>query len=251
MLGLVSISFRSLSPREIVSLCRDCGLSVIEWGSDVHAPYDNAERLAEIVRLQEESGISCSSYGTYFRLGVTPLEELPSYIAAAKTLGTRVLRIWGGKKNYETLSVEEREIFLDEAKRAAEIADRAGVTLAFECHNNTFTNCIEGALTLMRTVDSPSLRMYWQPNQHRTADINCAYAEAIAPYVVNLHVFEWKGKNRYPLRDGVALWREYLSYFKGDENLLLEFMPDDDPRSLPAEVNALKEIAQGFCKTES
>ena len=243
MLGLVSISFRSLSPSELISLCRENGLSCIEWGSDVHAPYDDPDRLSEIVELQKESGIICSSYGTYFRLGVTSLEELPRYIEAAKALGTRVLRIWGGNKNYEDLTDEERSALLAEAKKAAKIAEKAGVTLAFECHNKTFTNRLEGALTLMKEVSSPSLRMYWQPNQHRSEAENLAYAEAISEYTVNLHVFQWKGKSRFSLHDGVDEWKRYLSCFKGSEHLLLEFMPDDNPLSLPEEVKALKKIA--------
>ena len=97
--GLVSISFRSLSPEEIVALCREAGLCAIEWGSDVHAPYNDPQKLNRIVALQKESGIVCSSYGTYFKLGVHDTEELHGYIAAAKLLGTDILRLWCGDKN--------------------------------------------------------------------------------------------------------------------------------------------------------
>ena len=75
-LGLVSVSFRDRTPREILEAMKCAGLSVVEWGSDVHAPYADTERLTEITNLQKEYGIQCSSYGTYFRLGETPLEEL-------------------------------------------------------------------------------------------------------------------------------------------------------------------------------
>ena len=80
-LGLVSISFRKHAPREILQAMREVGLTEIEWGSDVHAP---PEKAAEIARLQAEFGINCSSYGTYFTLGKTPLSELERYIAAAQ-----------------------------------------------------------------------------------------------------------------------------------------------------------------------
>lgn len=248
--GLVSVSFRPLSPAEIVSLCTENGLSYIEWGSDVHAPHDNLERLKEIADLQAANNIRCSSYGTYFKLGETPIQELPRYISAAKILGTQVLRIWCGNKDYELLTDTQRAVILDEAKTAARIAEESGVTLCMECHNNTFTNCLDGALTLMKKVDSPAFRMFWQPNQYRSDEENLEYAEAIAKYTVNVHVFEWKGQNRYSLENGIELWKKYLSYFKGDEILLLEFMPDDSPLSLPREVKALKEIVASLSTSQ-
>ena len=66
-LGLVSVSFRKITPEEILSAVRDAGLSCIEWGSDVHAPCKDTERLYGLVELQKKYGITCSSYGTYFR----------------------------------------------------------------------------------------------------------------------------------------------------------------------------------------
>ena len=94
MLGLVSISFRSLPPEALIEQAKAAKLSCVEWGSDVHAPCTDEAALDHILRLQSRSGIVCSSYGTYFRLGQTPLQELPAYIRAAKKLGTRILRLW-------------------------------------------------------------------------------------------------------------------------------------------------------------
>ena len=98
-LGLVSVSFRGHTPKEILEAMKANGLAVIEWGSDVHAPANDKEALLSIAALQAQYGITCSSYGTYFRLGVTPIEELEAYIAAAVLLGTDVLRLWCGAKS--------------------------------------------------------------------------------------------------------------------------------------------------------
>ena len=68
-IGLVSVSFRGLSPEEIIRIAKDAGLNRIEWGSDVHAPFDDAERLSTIAACQRSAGLRCSSYGTYFVLG--------------------------------------------------------------------------------------------------------------------------------------------------------------------------------------
>lgn len=51
--GLCSVSFRALSPEQIVQLAQSAGLSCIEWGADVHVPpgdFQNAERIARLIR---------------------------------------------------------------------------------------------------------------------------------------------------------------------------------------------------------
>ncbi len=240
--GLVSVSFRSLEPAEIVKLCRENGLGHIEWGSDIHAPCDNCAKIEEIVALQENSGTKCSSYGTYFRIGVNDCTELYTYINAARMLGTDILRLWCGDKNYTDMSEEERSFIISESKKAAKMAEDEGVTLCMECHNKTFTNCVEGALRLMSDVDSANFRMYWQPNQYRTLESNIEYAQKIAKYTKVIHVFNWSGKNKYPLGEAVDIWKKYLSFFDGTQKLLLEFMPDGRPESLKDESDALRRI---------
>ena len=42
--GLVSVSFRKKPPEEILSAMKGAGLSVIEWGGDVHAPSDDIQK---------------------------------------------------------------------------------------------------------------------------------------------------------------------------------------------------------------
>ena len=119
--GLVSISFRSLSVEELVNKVKNAGLEYIEWGSDVHAPKDDIKKLEMIAKLQEETGIKCSSYGTYFRFMKDDPEELRGYIKAAKILGTDILRLWCGSKNHADLTAEEREFIISESKKAAKI----------------------------------------------------------------------------------------------------------------------------------
>lgn len=238
-LGLVSVSFRGCSPTEILTAMKAAGLDYIEWGSDVHAPPGKAEELA---LLQKSYGIACCSYGTYFRLGVTPMEELPAYIAAAKRLGTDILRLWCGNKNSEEYTEEEKEELFSACRAAADIAEESGVVLCMECHNKTYTNRKEAAFELMQTVGSESFRMYWQPNQHRTEAENLEYAGLLSSYTVNIHVFNWKGKEKYPLGDAKALWKKYLDCFDTDRALLLEFMPDGKLETLKAEAGALREI---------
>lgn len=243
-LGLVSISFRSLSPEEIIREVKNAGLSCIEWGSDIHAPCDDTEKLKRIASLQNQYGISCCSYGTYFRLGVNDTEELQKYIDAAKILGTDVLRLWCGDKSTGEYSEDEEKHLFGECKKASEIAEKNGVTLCLECHNGTYTELKEGAIKLMKEINSPALRMYWQPNQFTSSDENKRYARLLSSFTKNIHVFNWTSTDRFPLSQAVSLWKEYLTYFNKNQTLLLEFMPDDSIDSLITEAESLRKIAE-------
>lgn len=243
-LGLVSISFRAHTPEEILTAMKAAGLTHIEWGSDVHAPPNDKERLAALVALGEKYGVTVSSYGTYFRLGETPLAELSAYISAAKALGTDILRLWCGEKSGADMTAAEKEALFSECRAAARIAEAAGVILCMECHRATFTERVEDSLSLMEAVSSPSFRMYYQPHQWKSIEENCKMAAQLAPHVNVLHVFQWKGSERFSLREGIDEWRRYLTSFDG-QPLLLEFMPDDKIETLGTEADALRRIVGG------
>lgn len=245
ILGLVSISFRKESPEAILRAAANAGLSCIEWGSDVHAPCSDPARIQQIVQLQNQCGITCSSYGTYFRLGETPIDELPSYINAAKLLGADILRLWCGSKRADNCTAEEKDYLFSQCRQASAMAEAAGVTLCMECHIRSYTETVDGALELMEAVNSPAFQMYWQPNQFRTVEENIRYAQALQAYITHIHVFQWKGKERFPLETGIDEWRRYLEALPGQRTLLLEFMPDDQIDSLVIEANALRRIAGG------
>ena len=243
--GLVSVSFRKLTPEAVLQATKQAGLTCIEWGSDVHAPCGDAQQLRKIAALQQTYGIKCCSYGTYFRLGVTPMKELPGYIAAAKTLGTDVLRLWCGNRAPEKYTPEERQELFGQCRQAAVLAEAEGVTLCMECHMTTYTETKEGALELMQAVNSRVFRMYWQPNQFRTIEENIAYASLLKPYVHHIHVFQWKGRERFPLATGVQEWQQYLQILAPQHGLLLEFMPNDDVSELPGEAETLLLLTGG------
>ena len=244
-LGLVSRSFRKHTPEEIIQAVKAAGLSCIEWGSDVHAPCKDTDRLQSIAALQKEYGIECSSYGTYFNLETHSLNDLPDYIAAAGILGTNVLRLWGGTKKGADMTAEELSVFTNTCRRAAAMAEEAGVILCLECHMRSVTETPDCAVSLMETVTSPHFRMYWQPFQWLDTEGSLAVAKAVAPYARHIHVFNWRGGDRFPLLDAVEDWKAYLTAFTTPRTLLLEFMPDDRMESLPTEADALRAIIGG------
>lgn len=240
--GLVSVSFRQNSVDDIIHAASAAGLSCIEWGSDVHLPPGDRELALTVAEKTKAAGLFCCSYGSYFRLGQDAPEMILPYLATAKMLGTNILRIWGGAKNFEEYDKREIDALVLQAKRAAQLAGQQGITLCLELHNWTVTNTYRNALFFVRAVGSDHLKLYWQPNQFQSDAYNLESAKALAPYVTQLHVFNWKGKDKFPLADAIPLWRDYLKAFDGDHCLLLEFMPDGEIASLQKEAQALFSI---------
>ncbi len=240
--GLVSVSFRQLSPEEVVRAAVAAGLYNIEWGSDVHAPCADTARLQQIRQLQQSYGVKCCSYGTYFYLSTSPMEELPGYIQAAKVLGTDILRVWTGNKSPWKYTEEEKQALYARSREAARLAEDAGVILCLECHRNTYTETKEHTLELMEAVNSPAFRIYWQPHEYFTVEENVQYIQLLKDYIYHIHTYQCKGTQKLPLADGIDEWKTYLQEFRRNHYMLLEFMPDGKVETLPREADTLRSI---------
>lgn len=247
--GLVSISFRSLTPKEVISVCRGAQLDRVEWGTDSHTktPLD-AETVYE---MGSAAGVLPCSCGSYYKLGFSPRESFPTLLKIAKNLHTDLIRIWGGNHGSADLTARDTAALAKEAHELATMADAEGITLALECHPNTLTDRYEAELAFLESVDHPRLATYWQPNQFESRSYNLEAAEALAPFTKMIHVYAWSATERFPLSSDREIWSEYLSVFQkagGDYGTLLEFMPDDDPATLPREAAVLREIIQTVSK---
>ena len=154
--------------------------------------------------------------------------------------------MWAGKKKSDDCSDEEKELLFEQAKIAAELAKEHNVYFCLECHNNTYTETLEGALELIKNVNSDHFGMYWQPNQFKSLEYNLESAAALAKYVTNVHTFNWDKALRFPLSEGIEVWNKYVGIINADKsyehNYLLEFMPHDTPEEMPEECGALFEI---------
>ena len=247
--GLVSVSFRTLSCEEIIRIAASAGLEGIEWGGDVHVPPDNIENALIVAEMTHKAGLLVAAYGSYYRLGSYGTDyknEFKKVLSTACALGAPTIRIWAGTSASASVAENERERLVQEAKKLAEMAKEKDITIAFECHRNTLTDCRASALRLMHETGMPNLRMYWQPNEcYDFAENSLALADLL-PYAVNIHVFNWPEPGlRLPLSDGFDEWSAYFDTLKKDNVdrwCMLEFMPDDNPASLPREALTLKEL---------
>lgn len=247
--GLVSISFRQLPPEQIITLAAKAGLSGIEWGGDVHVPPGDIARAKCIGEQTRANGLAVSAYGSYYRLGQRGRDAARAFapvLAAAGALGAPVIRLWAGTKGSEEADEAYRAGITAEAKTLAAMAAAENMTLAFECHPDTLTDRCASTLRLMREIADEHLQMYWQPNDSLPFEENLRTLERLLEHLVNIHVFQWPRPGvREPLSAGEKEWLQYLSLAAAsgkDHWCSLEFMPDDDPASLPAEAQTLLDL---------
>ena len=245
--GLVSITYRKLSPEEIITRAVCAGLSCIEWGSDIHVPQTdilNARRVGEMTR---EAGLFVSSYGSYYRLGAG--QAFAPYLEVACALGAPMIRIWAGTHGSDGVDGATRAAWTEEAKAVCRMAAERGITVAFEYHHGTLTDTADSAVALVKAIDEPNCRLYWQPEFAKSQGLLLADLDKVAPWVDLCHVFTWNpDHSRRPLIDGTEVWREYLTRIPdwSEKPLLLEFVPSDAPDLLTREAQALRDITDGM-----
>lgn len=232
--GLVSITFRKLSPAEIVALVREAGLRGIEWGGDVHAPHGDLTRAREVRSLTEDAGLKVAAYGSYYRAGSSEANRLPfeSVLESAVALGAPTIRVWPGGKGSAESSAEERAAVVADLRRISDLAAQAKVSISTEFHGGTLTDTNASAARLLAELDHPNLFTYWQPHNGEETSECVAGLRTVLPRVGNVHVFHWwpTSAERHPLAEGTARWAEFwreLKPLSGERFAMLEFVPGD------------------------
>lgn len=88
------------------------------------------------------------------------MEILEKAIRLADDLGIRVVMIPGYDVYYKPSSVETKRRYLSNLKKAAEIAEKAGVILGLETMENEFMNTVEKAMKYVVLCGSNYLKIY-------------------------------------------------------------------------------------------
>lgn len=246
--GLVSVSFRQLSPEEIVKLISKAGLESVEWGGDVHVPHGDIRRADEVRKMSEDTGISICAYGSYYRVGLDEGDKNPSFNAVldtACTLKTECIRVWAGNKGSKDEDMYWREKVIEDSIRIADLAKKEGIKVAYEFHGNTLTDTNESAVKLMQEVDHDNMYSYWQPPVDTSIEYRLEGLKNILPWLQNVHIFHWHGVERMPLAEGADEWRKYidiLSDLPKDRFILMEFVKDDRPEQFIEDAKVLREL---------
>ena len=248
--GLVSITFRKLSPIEIVYLVMKSGLKSIEWGGDVHVPHGNIAGAKNTYQLTVDAGLNVACYGSYYRVGEKAEKEncFESILDTAVALNAPIIRVWAGTRPSKNADTEYRKTVIEESLRIAALAATANIKLSYEYHNNTLTDEPESIRTLMQEVSHPNIYFHWQPNPNRDSENAVLELKEVLPRLSIMHVYKWKMIKdqliRQPLADGALEWSEYFKIANSKDqttDALIEFVKDDSPEQFLEDAKTLKD----------
>lgn len=245
--GLVSVTFRKLSPQEIINLVVKAGLSGIEWGGDVHVAHGNIKQAREVYKMTADAGLKVSAYGSYYHVGCEEQTGISfgKVLNSALELKAPTIRVWAGNCGSREADEAWWAKVVDETNRISEMANDSGITISFEYHGNTLTDTGESALRLMKTVGRNNIASYWQPQVGLEFKQQIEELKQILPWLGNIHVF-WRNMfERQPLADGIDTWKKYMELIRtaeGDRYCMIEFVRDDDLNQFLKDATALTQI---------
>lgn len=176
-LGLYEKAMPSdLSWREKLTIAKEAGFDYVEISIDEtdaklsRLDMSREERL-ELVSLMTELDMPirtmCLSGHRKYPLGsLNPetsgrgMEIMEKAIALAEDLGIRIIQLAGYDVYYEESNEETKAKFLENLKKAVDMAARAGVIMGFETMETTFMNTVEKAMKYVNLVNSCYLNVY-------------------------------------------------------------------------------------------
>lgn len=242
--GLASVTFRTLAPEEIVAEVQAAGLRALEWGGDVHVVPGELRRARDVAAMTREAGLVIAGYGSYFRLASNELVE--PWIETAEALGAPTMRVWAGVRGSQAVSAVERAGLVERLRHTCARAAEHGLTVSLEFHENTLADSASALVALIREVDHPALRTYWQmPVECFSLTELRSSVRAVQPWLTNLHVF-----NREPCTHtwgalSVNPWRDLLSIVAerpDPHTVLIEFVRGQSRESFREDAATLRAV---------
>ncbi|GHT60520.1 sugar phosphate isomerase [Spirochaetia bacterium] len=241
MIGLTSITFRSLRAERIIALAKEAGLEGIEWGADVHVPPGDTGLAGRIKAQTEEAGLSVLSYGSYYRL--LEGDDFLPVLETACALHAPLIRIWAGTKGSAQADDDYYRRAAGELQQVCALAADRHVRIGLEYHRQTLTDTAGSALRLIDLTNQDNLTSYWQPNPDLSPSEHFREISLLLPRLSSVHVFQWeKGNVRRPLAEGKSVWKEYIRLLGTGRNYIMEFVRDDREENFLADAAVLREL---------
>lgn len=248
--GLVSITFRNLTPEEIIEACLKADVKGIEWGGDIHVPHGDLDRARRVGEMTREAGLEVASYGSYFRFDSDEFAFF-DVLETAKALGAPLIRVWAGKKNSQDADPDYYRRIVHEARKAGDLCRNAGIDLAFEYHGNTLTNTAISAKKLLDDIDHRAVFSYWQPPVGMSMADCLEGIDLIEERLKWIHVFHWGSlsSEKFPLKEGRERWEKYfrrIDRIGGDRWAMLEFVKDGTIDQFLQDAAELKSLSASY-----
>ncbi|WP_304524586.1 TIM barrel protein [Dactylosporangium sp. AC04546] len=244
--GLCSVTLRRHPAAEVVAVAAAAGLTTIEWAGDLHAPPGDRTTAAGLRARTADAGLSVAAYGSYLRAGRTDPAEITATVGTAVALGAARIRIWAGAEASAGATAAGRAAVAADTRRVCDEAADAGITVAFEYHTATLTDDPASTLALLADVARPNAGTYWQPPNGMPDAAALDTLDAVLPHVTAVHAFSWwPGTHRRRLHERRRLWQAVAARLRAVDrslDVLLEFVPDDDPSLVTPEAAALRRL---------
>ncbi|MBQ9616749.1 MAG: L-ribulose-5-phosphate 3-epimerase [Oscillibacter sp.] len=165
-----------LSWEEKLAFAKSCGYDFVELSVDekddklARLDWSAQERL-ELVETMSKVGLPlrsmCLSGHRKYPFGASDpavrarsMEIMEKAIQLADDLGIRIIQLAGYDVYYEDSSAETKAAFLDNLRRAAEMAAVKGISLGFETMETDFMNTVWKSMYYVKLVGSPWLGVY-------------------------------------------------------------------------------------------
>ena len=162
--------------REKLECAKECGYDFVEISIDekdeklARLDWSADERL-ELVRMMKETGMPvrsmCLSGHRKYPMGSADpavrqrsMEIMAKAVQLADDLGVRIIQLAGYDVYYEESSEETKAYFLENLKKAAEMASVKGILLGFETMETLFMNTVWKSMFYVNAVGSPFLGVY-------------------------------------------------------------------------------------------
>lgn len=255
--GICSLTLSKFSVEAVVDTVKKAGLDAIEWWGKDHVPHGDIETAMRVKELTINAKLEVSSYGSYYRVGVSEQNGLSfqSVLDTALALGAPTIRVWAGDKDYADATQEFIQYVIDDTIRIADMAAGKDISITFEYHSGTLTNRNDTAIKFAAQVPHPNVSFSWQSPHGFTVEHCLEGLEDLLDRLSTIHVFHWTvdktvspSKNvRHSLLDGIDRWKKYINLIQTtgcNHYMLLEFVKDDTPEQVIADAKTLKELTK-------
>ena len=250
--GLVSITFRQLTPARIIDLVKESGLNCIEWGGDIHVPHGELKIARSVRRQCADANIILPTYGSYYRSGcnIAKNPSINAVLDSAAELGVKQVRIWAGNEGSAQMTAGRRHEIIESLCQDSKIAATYGLQLSLEYHASTLTDSDESVKQLMTELQESPIKFYWQPVVGKNIQCHLDSLTTVSSRLAHIHAFNWQLDAagtlvRHPFADAMDNWQLILSYaakISGTHTVMLEFVKDDSIEQFMRDAQKLQEL---------
>lgn len=265
--GICSVTLAKKSVSEVIEIVKEAGLEGIEWWGKDHVPHGDIETAVKVKALTDAAGLKVSSYGSYYRVGISELEGLcfQSVLDTAVALGAPTIRVWAGNCDYGKANGTLIGNVVADTRRIADMSAARGISVTFEFHGVSLTDNNDNAIKFASQVEHPAVFFSWQSPHGYELGHCLAGLKGLLPRLSTIHVYHWtigsyekntvnetvrplkypEDFHRHPLSDGTDRWCEYFKAVNStgrDHFALLEFVKDDLPAQVIEDAGTLKKM---------